>query len=261
MDPEQAARIFDKNPYEFSKIDNQVDILLGTVKISIVPTSIATVGETRLYQSLFGTGLSSFEFKEAVFSGDQSGEMKVLGISWTPSTDTLRIDLNANVHVKKNGLKTGPAIDFSDVNSSMPQDIMKCITWRLLLQDYDPFGIISIITLKGKLIMRIICLEKLEWDQKVSEEARRRLVDYIDKCRSIVNVPFPRTVVPENITGLPMMLMFSDGSASAYCCLCCLRWPTANSYFVVLVAAKTHVVPLRVESIPLLELLGCLISS
>ena len=56
----------------------------------------------------------SFEFKDAVFSGDQSGEMKVLGISWTPSTDTLRIDLNANVHEKKNGLKTGPVIDFSE---------------------------------------------------------------------------------------------------------------------------------------------------
>ena len=28
----------------------------------------------------------SFEFKEATFSGDQSGEMKVLGISWSPST-------------------------------------------------------------------------------------------------------------------------------------------------------------------------------
>ncbi len=74
-----------------------------------------------------------FEFKAAVFSGDQSGEMKVLGISWNPSTDQLRIDLNANVHGKKNGLKTGPAIDFSDVNSSMPQDVTKRITWRLLL--------------------------------------------------------------------------------------------------------------------------------
>ena len=57
MDPEKAAKIFNKNPYEFSKIDNSVDILLGTVRVSIVPTSIATVGETRLYQSMFGTGL------------------------------------------------------------------------------------------------------------------------------------------------------------------------------------------------------------
>ncbi len=109
--------------------------------------------------------------------------------------------------------------------------------------------------------MRIICLEKLEWDQKISEEARSRLVDYIDERWSIVNVPFPRTVVPENITGLPMMLIFSDGSASAYCCMCYLRWPTVNGYFVVLVAAKTRVAPLKVESIPRLEVLGCLISS
>ncbi|MCP3662879.1 MAG: hypothetical protein GY696_10340 [Gammaproteobacteria bacterium] len=64
-----------------------------------------------------------FQFKAAVFSGDQSGEMKVLGVSWNPATNQLKIDLNANVHEKKNGLKTGPAIDFSDVNSSMPQDV------------------------------------------------------------------------------------------------------------------------------------------
>ncbi|MCP3664728.1 MAG: hypothetical protein GY696_19920, partial [Gammaproteobacteria bacterium] len=58
-----------------------------------------------------------------------------------------------------------------------------------------------------------------------------------------------------------MMIMFSDGSASAYCCICYLRWLTVTGYFVVLVAAKTRVAPLKIESIPRLELLGCLISS
>ncbi len=33
---DEVTKIFDKKPYEFSKIDNQVDILLRTVKISIV---------------------------------------------------------------------------------------------------------------------------------------------------------------------------------------------------------------------------------
>ena len=44
------------------------------------------------------------------------------------------IDLNANVHVKKNGLKTGSALDFRDVKSSFPDIVTKRMVWRLLLQ-------------------------------------------------------------------------------------------------------------------------------
>ncbi len=51
---------------ELSKINHPVDVLLGTVKISIVPTSIETVGETRLYQSIFGTGLFCIQTNDDV---------------------------------------------------------------------------------------------------------------------------------------------------------------------------------------------------
>ncbi|MCP3663894.1 MAG: hypothetical protein GY696_15610 [Gammaproteobacteria bacterium] len=48
--------MFGRRLLEFSVIDDNVDILLGMTKISIVPTSVATVGKVRLYESSFGTG-------------------------------------------------------------------------------------------------------------------------------------------------------------------------------------------------------------
>ncbi len=37
LDPELVAEMFDRDPLEFSNINHNVDILLGTTKISIVP--------------------------------------------------------------------------------------------------------------------------------------------------------------------------------------------------------------------------------
>ena len=56
LDPKLAAKVFGRRPLEFSAIDDNVDILLGMTKMSIVPISVATVGEVRLYESSFGTG-------------------------------------------------------------------------------------------------------------------------------------------------------------------------------------------------------------
>ncbi len=49
LDPKLAAKVFGRGPLECSVIDENVDILLGMTKMSIVPTSVATVGEFRLY--------------------------------------------------------------------------------------------------------------------------------------------------------------------------------------------------------------------
>ncbi len=48
--------MYGRSPSAFSGINDTVDILLGMTKMSIVPTSVATVGEVRLYESSFGTG-------------------------------------------------------------------------------------------------------------------------------------------------------------------------------------------------------------
>ena len=57
LEPDVAAKMFNRDPSEFDEINDDVDILLGTVRISIVPDGVATVNETRLYGSIFGTGL------------------------------------------------------------------------------------------------------------------------------------------------------------------------------------------------------------
>lgn len=182
-------------------------------------------------------------------------EMRVLGIMWDPKSDMLRNDLRANVHVKKKGLKTGPEINFDDVEACVPVFLSKRMVWRILLQDYDPVGLLSPIT-KGKHIMRLISIEKLDWEDTVSEQARTLLVAYLKERGGLVNSCFQWSLVPDGITGLPLMIVFSDGSSSAYCCVIYLRWPTVNGYYVSLVMAK---VPLRCESIPHMEMLGALI--
>ncbi len=65
------------------------DWLTGGNKLSEV--------KTMLQEDLEIINNGSFEFKEATFTGDTKGEMRVLGIAWDPETYTLHYGQNTCV--------------------------------------------------------------------------------------------------------------------------------------------------------------------
>ena len=71
---------------------------------------------------------------------------------------------------------------------------------------------------------------------------------------------FRRSVKPENSVGNPVLITFCDASEKAYGACCYLRWETVDgSYKTQLVASKSKVSPVKVNSIVRLKICGALI--
>ena len=125
------------------------------------------------------------------------------------------------------------------------------------MQEYDLIGLLGPILLKSKLLLRELCIHGLSWNDVIPDKLRQDLVSITIERKELNKIRFARSLVPELSTGYPLLVTFSDGSKVAYACISYQCWPTKNEILSTLVSTKTRVAPLKMESIPLVELLGC----
>ena len=99
------------------------------------------------------------------------------------------------------------------------------MVWRVALGQYDILGLISVFTVRLKLIMKVLVEEmtgieeKKKWDQPVSKNTRDEFLAILQQLLLLKKTEFPRCVVPvgHDSSELPMLLVLADGSQSAYC--------------------------------------------
>lgn len=208
--------------------------------------------------------MGGFNYKNTIMSGDKQEDgkpRKVLGLNWDTADDTLAVDVKVNLSGKKKGLRELPDLVLDEVEKTMPDTVTKRLVWRIVLGQYDLLGLTSAFMIRLKLIMRDLSGEdgrKLEWDQPIPPEIRDRFVSVLSMLGELHAVSFPRCIQPNEATGEPELLMFGDGSRSAFCTLAYARWMVPGGFECRLIAGKTRVAPLRKISIPRIELLGSL---
>ena len=208
-----------------------------------------------------------FLYKETIMSGDPSttGEpRKVLGLGWDSETDTVYVGTNVNVSAKKKGIKEFPDIEIEEIVEKFPEVITRRIIWRVVLGQYDILGLISVFTIKLKLIMKKLIKhedEKVKWDEPVAKEIRDEFLQTLHNLLELKKIHFPRSVVPAGADNnvKPTLMIFADGSQSAFCSLVYLRSQMRDGSFKCrLVAGKTRVAPSKKISVPRMELMGAL---
>ena len=87
-----------------------------------------------------------------------------------------------------------------------------------VMKVFDPMGLLSPIILCAKLLLRETWnVEGLGWDDHLP---RKEADDWLRFLRSLLelnDIEIPRSLWPEGeVEGLPMLVVFSDGSISAY---------------------------------------------
>ncbi len=202
----------------------------------------------------------TFSFKTAVYSGDKVEPTKVLGLIWDSAKDRLYVPARVNESAKFKGRRTSPDLDLANLKLELAEEVTKRIVFRITGQLYDPLGLLGPISLKIKLVLREACARGLSWDDTLLADLRQDLIQSLEDRQEMERANFPRSIVADGATGLPHLIMFSDGSSLAYAAFAYLRWPTYFGYKSVLVATKNRVAPLKTESIPRMEILGCLLS-
>ncbi|XP_062714141.1 uncharacterized protein LOC134290926 [Aedes albopictus] len=167
----------------------------------------------------------------------------VLGIKWIPAEDVftytfaMRDDLQHILH--KNHTPT-------------KREVLKVI-----MSLFDPLGFASFFLVHGKVLMQDIWASGIDWDEQISEHLCIRWQQWIAHFPQLDTLRIPRcyfsSPFPKNFDRLEVHVLV-DASDSAYACVAYYRLETENGVQVSLICAKTKVAPLKVLSIPRLEL-------
>ena len=140
----------------------------------------------------------------------------------------------------------------------VPIDTVSQPTLQLILkqsaQIFDPLGILSVITIRAKILMQTIRHASFLWDDQLPVNLQEAWIEIANDLKQISKHRSTRyTPVEEDVE----IHAFADASAKAYGTAIYL----ISNGKITLIFAKTRLTPTRKLSIPKLELLAALITS
>ena len=168
------------------------------------------------------TQQTDIEISEQSYAKQQLGvgrdETKLLGLSWNKAEDTLGV--------------------------VFPESQRENVTKRSLLKDlasvYDPMGIVSPVTLGGKLIYREVCDAKVSWDQELPTELSNKWNKWTKALPDKVGIRWSISTFRESIDAIDLRAFGdSSGFGTAACVYAVITQPSGVSQG--LLAAKSRV--------------------
>lgn len=159
----------------------------------------------------------------------------LLGLNWEPTSDVFR--------PKMNGISWNIEI------------VSKKTILAEISKVFDPIGLMSPVTVKGKLLMQSLWKSKIDWDVPVSGKIRAEFQKYIENLQKLQCFALPRCLSSlQNIVS-KALFGYSDASEEVYSAAVYMR--TENAIGEVsshLICAKTKVGPINGSTIPRMEL-------
>ena len=171
----------------------------------------------------------------------EGGKPKVLGIIWDNIEDTLEFSLG----------KVGSELDSSTI-------VTKRSILSTLASVFDPHGLVSPVAVSAKIIFQELCKENIGWDDPLPLEKLERWKTWLQGLREANIISVPRCIFNE-CQGEPLKVQlhgFADASKRAYCAMIFIVVKTSMHTYVRLLSAKTRVAPLKLLTIPRLELMS-----
>ncbi|XP_071830918.1 uncharacterized protein [Apostichopus japonicus] len=121
---------------------------------------------------------------------------------------------------------------------------------------FDPLGLISPVVLSGKLLFQEATARGLSWDEEIPPDIVRAWDTWAQSLSSVSRLRVPRCIKPCSFDDAFIELHhFSDASSKGYGCCCYVRCVNRKGEIhVQLVMSKSKVAPLKLRTIPRLEL-------
>lgn len=181
--------------------------------------------------------ISSDTTSDRVHFGDKD-KNKTLGIFWCFKLDVLMY-----------------RVEFSSKISKISKRCMLSDISRI----FDPLGLLGPCIILAKVLLQKLWLHKFGWDEILPDNIRTQWIDLKRQFESLNNLQIPRHVLchtPKQIE----IHSFSDASMESYGSCVYLRSIDVNGTIKVsLICSKVKVSPLKVLTIPRLELCGALV--
>ncbi|XP_039436949.1 uncharacterized protein LOC120418570 [Culex pipiens pallens] len=176
---------------------------------------------------------------------DRDPSVKTLGLTWFPSTDEFMLKFTIP--------ETGP-----------DEPLTKRNVLSKIASIFDPHGWFGATVTTAKVFMQQLWTpgidgKRLEWDQPLPSMMGENWRKFEEQLPVLSSVRFARCVVIPNATSVQLHC-FSDASTKAYGGCVYVRSENAKGEVMVrLLASKSRVAPLKVQTIPRLELCGAVL--
>lgn len=161
--------------------------------------------------------------------------IKTLGLTWQPTTDEFVFSIERIF------------------NNERP------ITKRSILSDiarlYDPLGLTGPIIVKAKVMLQNLWQQTLDWDDELNDTDRDEWLLYRNQLQKMPDLHVQRCVIPNESIKSIFLLGFCDASTKAYgACIYLHCIDIYGAKKTTLLCSKSKVAPLKVITIPRLEL-------
>ncbi|GFV99126.1 integrase catalytic domain-containing protein [Trichonephila clavipes] len=174
---------------------------------------------------------------EHSFSTDIDLSVKTLGISWKPFEDcfAFKVSVSAkHIYTKR--------------------EVLSVIT-----KLYDPLGFLGPVIGKAKVFLQQLWQCKLDWDDVLPNSIANEWREFVTTLKCIEEVKINRFIMADNNVRI-VLQGFADASEAAYGAVVYLQCFLHNGAAKVsILASKSRVAPIRVISIPRLELCACVL--
>lgn len=191
-------------------------------------------------------GISDEDAKQLSVSRAEKVE-SVLGMKWNPSKDVFIYTLTFREELDK-------VIQPSHVPTK--REMLK-----LVMSLFDPLGFMTFYLIHGRALIQDVWATGVDWDVPINNDLCQRWRQWISYLPRLSDVTIPRCYFRSQMDGRKQLHMFVDASDAAYACVAYLRAHGTRGVEVALVGAKSKVAPLKVLSVPRLELMAAVIGA
>ena len=170
------------------------------------------------------------------------------------------VDIGHHQHVKTLGVSWSVKEDVFTFKYEEP--VIDKYTKRVVLSKmatvFDPRGQVSPYTIRGKVLFQDLCLQGLDWDERMPDDAQRRWQQFFKELPDLAAIKAPRSFKePKHVADQAQLSLhtFADASDCAVAAAVYVRAEYPDSTVRVnLAMAKAKPAPLQRQSIPMLEL-------
>ncbi|XP_053667104.1 uncharacterized protein LOC128716206 [Anopheles marshallii] len=177
--------------------------------------------------------------ESVVFFEEKHGTYdKILGVHWNIVSDCL------GYNIKYDNVRT----DLLSKQNPTKREVLSFV-----MSIYDPLGLLSYITIQGRILLRSLHRAMTDWDERIPEDLGVKWREWLILVKEANRFEVSRCVIPAKTQSIELHT-FVDASEEAFAACVYLRSFNGQKYTTHLLAAKARVAPLKNLSIPRLEL-------
>ncbi|XP_073785217.1 uncharacterized protein [Danio rerio] len=240
-----------------SFVNNNFYVDDGLISVPSIQEAKDLIAEAKTLCKLGGLRLHKFNSseKEILRCVDSS--------EWAVSSKPLNLTPESSGHVL--GIQWSTKDDTFSFNTQLKdQPATRRGILSIVSSLYDPIGFVAPFLLKGKCILQELCQRNMEWDDSLPDDLIPRWEEWKNTLQDLKDFTVPRCYYPSSFSKIVLTELhhFSDASNLGYGACSYLRVKSdKNEVHCCLVMAKARVAPIKIKSIPRLELAAAVVSA